>query len=264
MLAAAPAAAKESTLVICAPGFPATTEEAQDTMDAFAEAAAAAAGWKASDLAAVYFEKEQAGLDRLAEPEAAAAMVPLEFYLIHGETLGLRPFLQVVLDSGAEEVWSLVARKGAVTSPASLAGWELAGRAGYAPEVVRRIILAGWGELPADARITFTARPLSALRRAAAGEKVAVLLDSEQAGSLESLPFAADLEVVARSRPLPAVVLAVVDGRLDDAAAGQLKEGLLKLHRKKEGADLLRTMMLTRFQEVDRAALEELRGALSR
>src|SRR6059036_784782 len=51
--AATGAAAGARTLVVCAPGYPGTTEEAQPTMDAFARAAEAAAGWPAGSLHAV-------------------------------------------------------------------------------------------------------------------------------------------------------------------------------------------------------------------
>src|SRR5512135_3111909 len=54
------------TLVVCAPGYPGSTDEARPAMDALASAVAARAGWTPSELTAVYFESEKGGLDRLA------------------------------------------------------------------------------------------------------------------------------------------------------------------------------------------------------
>jgi hypothetical protein len=261
-MAIAPASAAGSTFVICAPGFPATTQQAQETMDVFAEAVASAAGWSGSDLAAVFLATEKAGLDRIAEGDAPVVMVPLEFFLAHEEDLALHPIAQAVQDYGAEELWSLVAKKGAIAGPASLAGWQVTGRPGYVPAFVRGPVLGTWGSLPEDTVITPTERPLSALRKAAAGEKVAVLLDREQAGSLASLPFAGELEVVARSEPLPGIIVAMVGDRLTPDRAAQIRKGLLSL--KQSEGELLRTMRLAGFQEIDGSALDAARGAFGR
>jgi hypothetical protein len=88
-LLAAPlvAAAAPFTLVVCAPGYPGTTAEAQPTLDAFAAAAAEAAGWERGKLAAVYHETERGGLEGIAKPDAAFALVPLPFLIEHGAAL---------------------------------------------------------------------------------------------------------------------------------------------------------------------------------
>ncbi len=261
-LGAAGAAPKR--LVVCAPGYPGTTAQAQPSMDAFARAAGRAAGWAEGDLGAVYHETETGGLERLRDAEAALALVPLPFLLKHGEELGLRPRLRVVQEAGADEVWSLVVPRGRVSSPASLEGWEVTGTPAYAPGFVRGPALGGWGELPASARITFTPSPLSALRRAAAGEKVAVILDRAQTEALASLPFAENLEIVTRSGPLPGVLLCTVDGRIDETRAGALIEGLLRLHREEGGTELLGSLRMRRFDEIDPEALKSAREAFDR
>ena len=231
-------------------------------MEAFAKGAGRAAGWSEGALEAIYYETEQGGLTRLAESDAALALVPLPFFLKHEKEQALTPKLAVVEAHGSTEIWSLVAKKGAVTAAASLSGWEVTGTPGYAPLFVRRVALGGWGELPADATITFTARSLSALRRAAAGEKVAVVLDGEQASALAALPFASDLEVVTRSRPLPGTLLCSVGDRMENAAVEKLASGLLHLHETPEGADLLKSLRMTGFERADAAAVAALRKSI--
>ena len=66
---------------------------------------------------------------------------------------------------------------------------------------------------------------LSALRRVVKGEDVAVLLDGAQGDALPTLPFAAELEVLARSEPLPAAVVATVGRRLGVRSLGDAGEG---------------------------------------
>lgn len=190
-------------IVFCAPGYPGSTQEAQAAMDAFADAAAPGGG-----LAAVYHEREDEGLAAIRDDGTSLALVPWTFFVEHGKELGLTPRLSVVKERGsATERWTLVAKKGRVKAPADLAGWEIAGLAAYSPAFVRGPAFAAWGKIPEQARLRATGQILTSLRKAAAGQDVAVLLDAAQAASLPTLPFAADLETVATSKPVPAAVL---------------------------------------------------------
>jgi len=259
-----PPAVKGRTLVVCAPGYPGTTAEAQPTMDRFAAAAAEAAGWRPGDLAAVYHETLKGGVDRLGAAEAGLALVTLPFYLEERARLRLAPRLQVAIEPGGAETWSLVAKKGLLGSAAALDGWEVLGSAGYSPAFVRGTILGGWGAVPKSARIAFAPAALSALRRAASGEKTAVILDAAGAAALPTLPFASDLEVVARSAALPASLLCTVGDRLPPRDADRLIEGLKRLHRAPAGAAILESMRMQRFEPVDEASLRSARQGFER
>lgn len=253
--AAAPAAQKAVTLVACAPGYPGSTAEAQPSLDALAAALADGAGWPRESLRAVYHQGEKDGVARLGQPDAALAMVPLPFLLRHGEALRLEPRLQVESEGGALlEAWSLVARKGSIGSPAALAGFTVVSLAGYAPDFVRGA-LGDWGRLPDSAVVSFSGQVLTALRKAAGGEKVALLLDAAQTAALPTLPLAAELEVVARSAPLPAALLCTVRGRLPAARWKALEKALLDLPGRPAGAAALQGVRVVRFAPVDESAL---------
>lgn len=263
-LAASPAFAAapgRPLLVFCSPGSPGTAAEAQPTMDTFAAALNARAGLP-SALAAVYEEAEDRGVARLRSKDAAAALVSLPFYLKHERALALRARLQAV-PKGREalERWTLVAKKGRIAGPAALEGFTVASIAGFAPAFVRGPALGGWGRLPASARVVQTGAVLTALRRAAAGEPVAVLLDGAQEAALASLPFAAELEVVTRSPPLPAGVLAAVDARLPARSWGKLEAALLALPSEPAGAGALEAIQTARFTALDEKALAGARKA---
>ena len=251
------AAPKE--LVVCAPGYPGDTASAQPTMDLFAKVASDSAAWPAGSLHAVYFETAEGGLQALAREDAVLALVSLPFLLQHEKELALQPRLQVAEDSGALAAWSLAARRGRVPSSAALDGFEITGVAGYAPEFIRGPVLGAFGPLPPTARVTSTANVLSALRRAASGALIAVVLDDAQAKALETLPFAADLEIVARSAPMPRTLLCTVGGRLQPWRSEAMVHGLEKLHTDPERAEILRTMRMTRFEPVDTVALDAAR-----
>jgi len=249
-------------LVVCAPGSPGTTAEAQPTMDAFAAALAARAGLPATALGAIYDEAEASGVARLRAKDAALALVSLPFYLKHEHELALRARLQAVPKGRpAAERWALVAAKGRVPSPSALEGFTVASTAGFAPAFVRGPVLGSWGRLPASARIVQSGAVLSALRRAAAGEKVAVLLDGAQEAALASLPFASQLEVVTRSPPLPGGVIAVVEARLPPRSWSAVETALQALPSDPAGAAALDAIQMTRFTALDEQALSRARKA---
>jgi hypothetical protein len=249
--AAARADAPRPTLVVCAPGSPGTTEEAQGAMDALAAAVAARAGLPPGGLAAIYLPGEDAGVSRLRAPDAAVALVTLPFFLKHEKALGLRAELQPAPQGGAgTERWSLE-------------GFTILSTAGYAPAFVRGPALGAFGRLPASVKIAPSSAVLSALRRAAAGEPVAVLLDGAQAAALPSLPFAAELEVVTRSPPLPSGVVATVDQRVPPARWAKLSAALRDLPGDPAGAEALAGIRMARFEPVDAAALSAARAAFA-
>jgi hypothetical protein len=244
-------------LVVCSPGSPGTTGEAQPTMDSFAQAACRISGLPDGCLGVVYHETAEAGFERLSQPDAAFALVPPAYLVRFGEALKLEPRLEAVSESGQPEVWSLFAKQGRIDSPGALAGWEVTGAPGFAPEFVRSVLFKGWGALPPQAHITFTSRVLSALRRAAAGEPVAVLLDTAGTASLATLPFRDDLGLVARSEPLPPAILCTVGKHPPAAPADALLKGLARLGENREGSEVLKTLRLSRFVPVKREALQE-------
>lgn len=231
-------------------------------MDALANAASAAVGWPVGTVKAEYQETEDGGLARYRSAAPTLALVPLPFYLAHGGELKLTARLQAVPKDGKDtDVWTLVAKKGRVKSADALAGWKIVSLAAYAPDFIRNVALAKWGKLPADTTFVASGQVLSALRKASSGENVAVLLDGAQTASLPTLPFAPDLDVVASSAPLPAVVLCTVGPSLGPVDSKRLITGLLKMSESPAGSAALDAVRLARFVPADEKALAAARKA---
>jgi hypothetical protein len=240
-------AATLSTLVFCAPGYPGAPGDAQPLVDQFAGAVVTASGWPAGSLVAIYDPTEEGGLTKLKQPDAVLAFVPYPFFVEHAAQLHLTPLVQAdVTDIGPQQRWTLVAKSGRVTDPQSMAGFTLLSTAGYAADFVRHSALPGWA-LPPDVKIEATGQILSALRRVAAGEPVAVLLDQAQAAALPSLPFASGLKAVMQSPELPVALIVVVDSRVAAGRAELLRAGLLKMGRGSASADSLGPLRLHGF-----------------
>jgi hypothetical protein len=245
-----------TTLVACAPGYPGTTAEAQPSMDAFAAALARTAGWPPARLSATYLPTEKEGRSRLAAPGVVVALVPLPFLLQHRAALGLTPRLAVEQKGlGPAETWTLVAKKGRVHAPADLAGFTVISIAGYAPGFVRGVLGPAW-RLPESAKVVESGQVLSALRRAVKGEDVALLLDGAQGAALPGLPFFAELDLLARSEPLPAAVVATVGTRLPEARWAELEKGLRALPSDPAGAAALDAIRMVSFAPVDPKAID--------
>jgi hypothetical protein len=243
--------------VACAPGYPGTTEEAQSSMDAFAAAVTKVAGWPPGQVVAAYVPSEKEGLARI--HQASVALVPLPFYVQHGAALALTPRLVVEQKGlGPTERWTLVAKKGRITKATDLSGMTVVSIAGYSPGFVRSVLGAAW-RLPETTQVVESAQVLSALRRVVKGDDVAVLLDGAQGNALPTLPFAAELDVLARSEPLPAAFVTQVGARLAATRWTVLEKALLALPADPAGSAALDGIRMVRFTSVDAAALETVR-----
>jgi len=250
----ATAAPASETLVVCSPGAPGTTDEAQPTMDALASAIS---GKAKIAIGAVYEPSEHGGIARM--QKAGLALVSLPFFLAHERELGLHARL-VAVQKGrpALDRWALVAQKGRISSASSLAGFTILASTASEPAFVRGIVLGKLGVLPATAKLSTSAAVLSGLRHAADGSAVAVVLDGTQLAALASLPFKDKLEVATASDPLPAGIVATIDARLPGTAWTAIDAALRGLD-----ARALDAVQLAGFQPIDPGALDAARHAFA-
>lgn len=256
-------AADPAAMVICAPGYPGSTVEAQGAIDALVGAIASGAKWDKKDLNGTYFQEEKAGLARMGQPDTAVVLAPAAFFLEHAESLKLTAKLGGAMKGReATESWALVAKKGALPNAAALDGWTVASLAGFSPRFVKGA-LAGWGKLPETVKFQQSGQILSLMRKAAKGEKVAILMDGEQVAALASAPQAAELEVVHKTPAIPSAVVATVAGRLPDAKWKALADAMLKLGETPDGAKALEGVQKLKFVALDEKALAALKKAFA-
>ena len=102
-----------------------------------------------------------------------------------------------------------------------------------------------------DAEVPFelqpTARPLSAVRKASQGEKMAVLLDEAQRIALGSLPAGVELSLLAESPWMPAGIL-VASPAVAPADAEAVREALQRAAADPAAQEILTTMKIRRFE----------------
>jgi hypothetical protein len=256
---AAPAAGEKQAIVVCSPGSPGKTDEAQPRMDAFAGAVSAKAG---APIAAVYDPTNDGGVTRFAS--AGIGLVSLPFFLQHEKDLALKPRLTAVAKGRpALERWGLVVGKGKVKSAADLASFTINTNLAFSPGFVRGVVIGGLGPLPASAKITQSSSVLSALRHAADGEPIAVVVDGTTEASLSSLPFAQKLEVVAHSPPAPAGIVVTIDAKMPDKTWAGIEKAMLGMSGDKSAATALDAIQMTGFVALDAKALDAARKAFA-
>jgi hypothetical protein len=224
-------------------------------MDAFAKALVEAGHLPAGSLSAVYEETEAGCLKRLGEPDAALVLTPVPFLLDREKQLGLVARLCAV-PRGREplERWTLVAGK---DHPASLDGYTVQSSAGYS----KRFVRAAAPGLRMNVEVRPLTAVLSALRRAASGEKIAVLLDGAQAAAMSNLPFASSLAVVSTSAPMPVAVLATVGKRMNASRWKAVEPAFRRIGDDPAAREALEGVRLSGFVALDEAALAAARTA---
>lgn len=232
-------------------------------MDELAGALTELAGWPKDALTATYFPQQKPGLARIQQPDVALALVPLPFFLAHGAELQLTPQLAIVQQGlEATQSWTLVAKKGALKKASDLEGYSIFSTAGYAPNFVTAVALEGYGPLPASVKVTTGGQVLSALRKASGGlEKLAVLLDAEQAKALPTLPFAGELEVVHVGPKVPVALVTTVGARLPAADWKAAATAFEKLPTAPRGKTAMEGVRLTGFVALDDAAMTRVKKA---
>jgi hypothetical protein len=247
-----------ATLVVCAPGYPGSTGEAQPAMDALARSLARSAHLPEGSLTALYEETEAGCLQRLAQQDSSLLLATLPFFLDREQELRLVARLCAMPQSGeALERWTLVTGK---DPPPSLDGYTVESTAGYSKKFVRAMSprLAGRVE------IQQTSAVLSALKRAANREKEAVLVDGSQAAAMAKLPFADSLAVLGTSPPVPVAVVATLRKRIDDGRWSPLEAAFLRLAEDRAAREALDGVRIAGFLPLDDNALAAARAAYRR
>jgi hypothetical protein len=245
-----------TALVVCAPGYPGSAAEAQPAMDALARELAAAA--HISPLTASYEETDEGGVRKLANPDAALLLATLPFFLEHEKKLHLTAKLMAIPQGGQPlQKWALVTGR---DHPAPLAGYTVQSLAGSSP----RFVHAAAPGLPASAAISASSSVLSGLRKAASGEKIALLLDGAQAASLGTLPFAGQLATVETSPPMPVAIVATVGKRVTAAKWKALETAFTSIGANPAARDALSGVQMTGFAPLDEEATAAARAAFAR
>ena len=234
-------------LVVVRPGGPNPSEEAQVQVSRLIAEIGARAGWEPGSSAAYYFNRAEDALAHIARDRPAFLLTTPGFFLSHGESLGLQPINQILIDGEDTHRFFVVARKGTLESLDDLAGGTLMGSPLAEPDFVERIVFQGKLDLGSDVSAEY-GRALSSLRRLSRGEVSAVILDATEYSGLPGLPFADSIETVFSSRRLPNTGIFSLAGTADAAAVDALSQASRNFCAEGEGASICETYRISGFQ----------------
>ena len=260
LAAPGPAAAKAArvALVIVNPGGPDGGAEGDKLATQLADHLAAAAGIEANELEGAYFGQLAPAVAYLKRHPDAFVLGGLGIYLAQRQALRLVPLARLVGGSGAAEEFSVLVRKGRYASLQDLRGKTLLGSVlADDQRYVDRFVFGGKLAAREWFRCTPSDRPLSALRKLAADEVDAVLVNRVQAEALKTMPLAEKLHAIHGSGPVPTVGLMMASTRRTRALRDRVVQAVAKLCGTEQGAPVCRTYGITGFEPMKEDALGE-------
>jgi hypothetical protein len=215
-------------LLVYLAGGPGDTAAAEKPLRSFLDQWETAAGLPKGSLEGKYFPQKEAALSFAKESSPGLFMLPAVTFFEQEKTWGLTPIAQVAVNDSAAETLYVVVKKGALADAAALNGKKVLTTLLVEPKFADLVVLEDDKSLARLANLELERSPLAALRKLREGTADGVLLDQAQWAGMEKLPFASELTLLAKTKPVPRPVIAVGKG-VDAATAKKLREGLLKL-----------------------------------
>jgi len=244
--------------VIVNPGGPDGGAEGDKLAAQLADHLAAAAGIEPSEIEGAYFGQLVPAVAYLKRHPDAFVLGGLGIYLVQRKALGLVPLARLVGARGAEEEFFVLVRKGRYASLQELRGKTLLGSVlADDQRYVDRFVFDGKLSAREWFRCTPSDRPLSALRKLAADEVDAVLVNRVQAEALKMTPLAEKLQAIHGSGPVPTVGLMMASTRRTRALRDRVVQAVAKLCGTEQGAPVCQTYGISGFEPIKEDALGE-------
>ena len=241
-------ASAETHVLLCCPGGPGSTADAQPIVDRFLTKLSALAGW---DSAKGSYYNNMKACEGEMKASPSVVMVPLDIYLKERAAWKLQP-AAVLTNKETSGSYHLVANKG--TTLASLAGKTVATALKTDPQFLSRVAFDGKVDV-AGFTLSSTRSAFKAIKNVVKGKADAVILDDVQYNSLKGEKWAEGLEAVVSGPSLPGAIVAGV-GSTPAKLAASLEQVC------KDDQALCKDMRITGFGKVDTAKLTALEGLL--
>lgn len=251
LLVATPAAAESKRILLCFPGGPGSTADAQPVVDRFLGKIAGLAGWDSATGA--YYNDMSACAAEMKKGAADVVIVPLDIYLKERAAWKLAP-IATLENKETSGQYHLIAKEGATL--ASLKGKKLVTGLKCDEAFLGKVAFAGKLST-SDYAFERERSPLRAIKNVAKGQADAAILDDNQKRALEGKPMGEGIVVVVSGPELPGAIV---------AGAGTVPSGLSDALAKvcQDSADLCNEMRIKGFGKVDAGRLAELEQQLSK
>jgi ABC transporter, phosphonate, periplasmic substrate-binding protein len=235
-------------------GGPGDTQAANKPLKNFLSLWEKEAGLPMGSLEGKYFPQKEAALEYAKSDAPSLFMLPVATFLEHEKSWGLEPICEVSLKGSPVENLYVVVKKDAVANVAALKGKTVVSSLMSDMKMGDLVELEDGTRLAQHTTLSYERSPLSALRQVREGGAAAVLLDESQWTGLEKLPYAAELTLLARAKPLPRPIIAV-SKKVGKATQDKLQKGLLAVGKNPEATSTLQQFSVDGIAPVDATAL---------
>ncbi|MCP4674307.1 MAG: phosphate/phosphite/phosphonate ABC transporter substrate-binding protein [Deltaproteobacteria bacterium] len=256
------ALAGSKDMLLCLPGFPGSSSQAQPYVDKMLRHLESKLGWPAKSMTGVYVSDGDNAANKLSSQKPGIALVGPSVYASQKSSLGMKVIAKVEANGRGEETYSVITRKdGGPSSLADLTGKTVEGAVVHDAKYVYNVLLDK--QVPAG-QLTLKSqkRPLSALRHVARGKADAAIVDQAVLEHMSELSIAKDLRVIYTSKPVPAPAVVVMgEGK---AQADKLRQVLIGMCGKPDGKELCNTLTLTSIKSATDADYKKLLKSYNR
>jgi ABC-type phosphate/phosphonate transport system substrate-binding protein len=171
--------------------------------------------------------------------------------------LNLTPANKISLAGSTTSSFSIVAKKGTLSSLADLRNKTVAGSSLSEPEFVQKIVIAGKLKLNADVKAKQMSG-LPALKALHAGNVDAVVLDAQEYQSLPALPFASEFTTIFTSKPITNTGIMASGKISDNEIIKAMVEATKEFCATPDGKNICTTFQITGFEPALESDYDEL------
>lgn len=243
-------------IILVKPGGPASTKQAQQTMDTFAKILSNLSKTK---VTATYFNDESSAMEFIKHNKPQLGIVSTAFYLKNYKNFDLQLQLQVYIQQQNTMSYVVaVAQNSNINSLQALRGKKIASNHLYEMDCLSHLFFRGHGNWNNYSSTKSISRPYSYVKRLFRGKMDAVILDNFQAESIQHLldKQGKKIRIVLNSPNVPTMPVVSFG-----PSSSEVIKAMQKLQYDKQGKQLLKLFQIDSFGEVDRNAFAKLRQA---
>jgi ABC-type phosphate/phosphonate transport system substrate-binding protein len=164
---------------------------------------------------------------------------------------------KISLAGSTTSSFSVVAKKGTLSSLADLRNKTVAGSSLSEPEFVQKIVFEGTLKIGTDVKAKQMSG-LPSLKALRAGDVDAVVLDAQEYQSLPALPFASEFTTIFTSKPITNTGIMASGKNTDDASIKTMVEATREFCTTADGKNVCTTFQITGFEPASESDYDEL------
>jgi ABC-type phosphate/phosphonate transport system substrate-binding protein len=259
VMAAAPAAwAGAKDFVIYTPGMGGTAQQAKPYLETFFRQLESSIGWPKGSARGEYFEDQKEAVAYIEKSKPGFGLLSPGLYLELACNRANAPDLLAavvgVTNAASSGRFHVVVKDGPTKSLEELKGKRLTSNHLQNRAFVSRVVFAGKIDADKFFQLKETNSPIKPFKDVDRGEADAALVDDAQLAHMKELPFGKELRVVYSSEPLPPFPVVYFPKVAKPAERDAMKRALLGMCASGGGAQVCKSLQITKFETLDPGA----------